>query len=133
MSWNNEIIVFGCDEKRWNISFFHMFSQRIQGCNVKVVLYEEKSTFSLIVLEMNERAIPEKKDMNPLTNRYASSLHSFYKLLKGESQTIQAISGFLSAYIRAVTAPILLPHSPIELTVSRDLKYWKTVSTSSFS
>jgi hypothetical protein len=75
--WNNKIVVFGCDKKRWNVSFFDMFSQRIQSCNVKVVLYEEKSTFSLMVLEMKERAIPEKKDMKPLANRYASSLQSF--------------------------------------------------------
>ena len=80
-------------------------------------------TFYLIVLEMNESAIPEKKEIKPFANFYASYLQSFYKLQKGESHTMQAIYGFLSAYMRAVTAPILLPHKPIELTFPSDLRY----------
>ena len=48
-------------------------------------------TFYFIVLEINDKAIPEKKEIKTFANRYASYLHSFYKLLKGESQTIQAI------------------------------------------
>ncbi len=53
----------------------------------------------------------------------ASSLQSFYKLEKGESKTKQAISGLRSAYIKAVTAPILRPQIPIVLTVSKERKY----------
>ena len=48
-------------------------------------------TFSLIVLAMNDNAIPEKNDINPLANLYANYLQSFYKLLNGESHTIHAI------------------------------------------
>ncbi len=74
---NNEIIVFCSYKKRWNVCFFDMFAQRVQSGNLKVVLDKVIVTFYLIVLEMKESAIPEKKDMTPLVNRYASSLQSF--------------------------------------------------------
>lgn len=76
-----------------------------------------------MVLASKLKATPEKNDINPPANLYASYLQSFYKLLKGESHTMQAIYGFLSAYINDVTAPILLPHKPIELTVPKPRKY----------
>lgn len=40
---------------------------------------------------MNDNAIPEKNEINLLANFYASYLQTFYKLLNGESQTMQAI------------------------------------------
>ena len=91
MFGNNEIIVFCSYKKRWNVCFFDMFAQRVQSRNIKIVLNKAIVTFYLIVLEMKESAIPEKKEITPLVNRYASSLQSFYRLLKGESQTIHAI------------------------------------------
>ena len=82
-----------------------------------------KNTFYSIVFEINFKAIPEKKEMNPPVNFSASSLHNFSRLLNGESSTMQAIYGFLSTYISEVTAPMLLPHNPIELTVFKLRKY----------
>jgi hypothetical protein len=48
-------------------------------------------TFSLIVLAIKDKAIPENIEMIPFTYLFASSLQSSSRLLKGESQTIQAI------------------------------------------
>ena len=45
-----------------------------------------------------------------------NSSASFFKLEKAESITIPAIDGSLSACIKAVTAPIDLPHIPIVST-----------------
>lgn len=49
--------------------------------------------------------------------RAASSLASCSRLLKGESRTNPAIDGSLSEYMRAVTAPMLLPQRPIVETL----------------
>lgn len=62
------------------------------------------------------RAIPLKIDSPPPCFS-ASSFESFYKLEKGESRTRQPISWLESAYIKAVTAPMLLPQIPMLLTV----------------
>lgn len=50
-----------------------------------------KCTFYLIVLATKVKAIPEKKLIIPLVYLFASSLQSSSRLLKAESQTIQAI------------------------------------------
>ena len=81
---------------------------------------------------MKVRAMPENAD-SPLAYFLASSLQSASRLENGESKTTQPISWLASAYMRAVTAPILLPQIPMLLTVSCSLKYLKTVSTSSLS
>lgn len=87
-------------------------------------------TFSFMVLFTKDNAIPENIDKLP-AYLSANSLHNFYKFEKGESKTKQAISWFWSAYIKAVTAPILLPQIAILETVSKDRKYVNTQSTSS--
>lgn len=99
-----------------------MLPQRVNNSNIEVVLNIVKLTFYFIVFAIKDNAIPENTETIPPANLSASYLHSFSRLLKGESHTIHAIYGFLSAYIRAVTAPILLPQSPIELTEFKDLK-----------
>jgi len=76
----------------------------------------------LIVDFTKDRANPENIDKPP-AYLSASYEHNFYKFENGESKTKHAISGFESAYINAVTAPILRPHIPILLTVPRFLRY----------
>ncbi len=78
---------------------------------------------------MKDKAIPLKID-SPPPCLSANYLESFSRLENGESRTRQPISGLVSAYINAVTAPILLPQIPILLTVYRLLKYLNTESTS---
>ncbi len=72
-------------------AFFTCFPKGSRAEISKLFYLNLNFTFYFIVLEINDKAIPEKKEMKPLANRYASYLQSFYKLLKGESQTIQAI------------------------------------------
>lgn len=55
------------------------------------------------------------------------------KLEKGESNTSPAIEGSLSACISAVTAPMLLPHSPIVEVLPDFLKCSTTTEISSLS
>lgn len=96
------------------------------------ISYTLKLFFYFIVFLTNERAKPENIDKFP-AYLSANSLHSFYKFENGESNTRHPISGFWSAYINAVTAPILLPQIPILLTVPKPLKYSNTHWTSSLS
>ena len=51
----------------------------------------KKNTFSLIVLAIKVKAIPENNEMIPFVYLLARSLQSYSRLLKGESQTIHAI------------------------------------------
>ena len=51
-----------------------------------------------------------------------SYFDSLFKSLNGESSTIPAIEGSLSTWSKAVTAPIDLPHKPIDDTVLESLK-----------
>ena len=96
------------------------------------MLNTSRLTFSLIVDFKKDKAIPLKIDKPPPCF-YASSFESFSRLEKGESSTKHPISWLVSAYIKAVTAPMLLPHIPILLTVPNPLRYLNTQSTSSLS
>ena len=58
---------------------------------------------------------------------------NYLKDEKALSRTSPAIEGSLSACIRLVTAPMLLPHKPIVLTVSDFLRWSTTHSISSLS
>jgi len=49
---------------------------------------------------------------------YAVSLHNVGRSLKALSTTMADTRESRLPWIRAVTAPILLPHTPIELTLS---------------
>lgn len=104
----------------------------VQLFNTKVVLNVRKATLSLMVDLMNESAIPLKIDSPPPCFS-ASSFESFSRLEKGESSTTHPISWLVSAYISAVTAPMLLPQIPILLTVPKFRRYLKTDSTSPLS
>lgn len=65
---------------------------------------------------------PDTRNPGTLECLDASYLAKSSRLLKGESRTSPAIDGSRSAYMRAVTAPILLPHRPIVDTFFVDRK-----------
>lgn len=110
--WRHEVIVLTHNEKSWNKGFLHIF-QRIQNGNVKVMLNYLTVTSFLIVLEIIDRAGDTKNDGTLGYLVATNSLDKSSRLLNGESRTSPAIDGSRSAYISAVTAPMLLPHSPI--------------------
>ena len=83
-------------------------------------------------MEIKCIAMPEKDDKE-LTYFSANYLQRSCRLEKGESSTTHPISWLVSAYINAVTAPILLPQIPILLTVPKERKYSNTVWTSPLS
>ena len=91
MFGNNEIVLLSMDEKDWNVSFSHVPADWIQILNVEAVLSADLCTLSLIVDLMNIRAIPLKIESPPPCFS-ARSLLNFYRLLKGESHTMQPIS-----------------------------------------
>ena len=72
-------------------------------------------TLSLMVPEIIDSA-PETRNPGTFECFSASYLASTSMFEKGESSTMHAIDGSLSEYISAVTAPILLPQSPIRET-----------------
>lgn len=131
MFGNDEYIVFSVDEKGRDVGVFDV-GNRVQLLNAKVMLNVRKGTLSLMVDLMNESAIPLKMESPPPCFS-ASYFESFSRLEKGESSTTQPISWLVSAYISAVTAPMLLPQMPMLLTVPRLRRYLKTESTSPLS
>lgn len=131
MFGNYEDIVLAVNEESRDVSVFDV-GDRVQLFNVEIVLNVRKATLSLMVDLMNESAIPLKIE-SPPPCLSASSFESFSRLEKGESSTTHPISWLVSAYISAVTAPMLLPQIPILLTVPRFRRYLKTESTSPLS
>lgn len=45
MFWGYKIVIFSSDEKGRNVSFFYMFSQRIEFWNIKSILFYLKKYF----------------------------------------------------------------------------------------
>ena len=121
MFGGNEIVFFAVDEESRDKGFLYMLSDWVQVFNVKVMLNRLQITLSFMVDFTKLKAIPLKTDSPPPCFS-ASYFDSFYKFEKGESKTTQPISWLVSAYIKAVTAPILLPQMPILLTVPNPLK-----------
>jgi hypothetical protein len=115
MLGKNEVVLLAMNEKRGNVCIFYVI-YRVKLLDTKVMLSNVKSTFYLIVDFMKDNAIPLNIDSFPPCLS-ANSLESFYKFEKGESRTTHPISWLVSAYIRAVTAPMLLPQMPMLLTV----------------
>lgn len=79
-------------------------------------------TSFLIVLDIIERAGDTRNEGTFGYLVATNSLERSSKLLKGESRISPAIEGSRSAYMSAVTAPILLPHSPIVETLFEALR-----------
>jgi hypothetical protein len=131
MLGDDEVIVLPVDEESRDEGLLDVVNW-IQFFDVEVMLDMQGFTLSLMVDLMKDKAIPLKID-SPPPCRSANSRESFSRFEKGESRTTQPISWLVSEYIRAVTAPILLPQIPILLTVPRFRKYLKTQSTSSLS
>lgn len=128
MLGNYEDIIFAVNEKSRDVGVLDV-GNWVQLLNTKVMLNVREDTLSLMVDLINESAIPLKID-NPPPCFSASSFESFSRLEKGESSTTHPISWLVSAYISAVTAPMLLPQIPMLLTVPRFRRYLKTESTS---
>lgn len=68
-----------------------MITEWIYFFNIKCILFIQLFTFYLIVFAIKDKATPEKTETIPPPYFSASYLHSFYKLEKALSQTIQAI------------------------------------------
>lgn len=113
---DDEVIVLAVDEEGWDEGLLDVLSDRVQVLDIEVVLHQTSSTLSFIVDFKKLRAIPLKIDSPPPCFS-ASYFESFSRFEKGESKTTHPISWLASAYISAVTAPMLLPQIPMLLTV----------------
>ena len=117
----NDEIVFSTDnEESRNKGFLHVL-QGVEGLDFKAMLNYIAITSFLMVPEIMLIAA-ETNIPGIFECRAANSRASCSKLLKGESSTSPAIDGSLSEYISAVTAPMLLPHSPIVDTLLEFLR-----------